>query len=389
MRALIAFDKFRDSISATEACAVAASALRRIKPGWQIDLCPVSDGSLDFVSILTQYRSGELVYGEVLDPHFKPIEAHIGLVDASKFSLSSKAWLRLPDKGRVVLIEIAQASGLQLLRAEERNPWYASSYGTGQLISMALALNPELIIIGMGGSATHDLGLGALEALGLRFRAENGDLLQRLIPAQWSRVVALEGELPSRLPRIILAPNTPAKLLGKAGAAALFGAQKGLRAEDIQKMEEQTQRMAELIISHFGKPAEQLMAVGGGAAGGLGIGLQAAFEAESVPGIALADRWLRLNQKIDAAQVIITGGGRVHIDAPEGRAAQYIVERASGRGKRIYCLANEVVMPDEGAPIPEGLREAKFEEMGGESPGSREVIRKIGDAVRKLAAEIA
>ena len=256
MRVLLAFDKFKDSMSAGEACAVAASVIRKLRPKWEVEMCPIADGSDGFASILTQKREGELFYEMVTGPNFKPVEAHYGIVDCAKFSLSSKAWLRLPDKGTVDVLEMAQASGLQRLPAEERNLWHTSSYGTGELIKLAAAKKPAVIVLGLGGSATHDLGLGALEALGLRFRAENGDILTHITPHMWSRVVAIEGEVPKKLPRIILAPNVQNTLFGAHGAAALFGAQKGLKAGDRQRLDEQTMRMAELLSGHFGERRE-------------------------------------------------------------------------------------------------------------------------------------
>ena len=248
MRVLLAFDKFKDSISSLEACGVAASALRRVHPDWELEIFPMSDGSDGFAPVLTQNKQGEMVYASVNGPMFKPAEACFGLVECSSFPLGTKAWLRLPDTGTVAIVEMAQSSGLGLLHPDERNLWHTSSYGLGEVLSVVFKLKPALIILGLGGSATHDLGLGALEALGLRFRTDTGDVIHHLTPHDWPRIVAIEGKVPQNTPRIILAPNTQNKLLGAKGAACLFGAQKGMKPGDYPILEEQTQRMAELYL---------------------------------------------------------------------------------------------------------------------------------------------
>lgn len=391
MRVLLAFDKFKDSMSASEACAVAASALRKIHPSWEVEICPIADGSDGFASILTQARDGELIYTTVNGPNLKPIEAHFGMVDNSNFSLSSKAWLRLNDRGSVAVVEMAQASGLAQLPNDERNLWYTSSYGTGELLKEALKQNPSLIILGLGGSATHDLGLGALEALGLRFRAENGELLQFITPQQISRIVAIEGEIACKnLPRIILAPNVQNKLLGSRGAAALFGPQKGLKHSDYQRLEEQTLRVAELLLSHFGAPRSLLEAPGSGAAGGISVGLGAALKTEMASGIELADRWLRLNERIERANIIITGEGRFDRGSLEGKGPEYIMAHAADRGKRIYCFAGQIVTGTK-ETLPDFLKETKICSIAPIGVSSEDSIRgAIGfltDAIKRTFEE--
>lgn len=347
-------------MTAGEACAVAASAIRKDHPTWEVELCPLSDGSDGFASILTQARHGELVYTTVQGPNFKEVEAHFGVVDCSNFSLSSKSWLKLPDHGTVAIVEAAQACGLAHLKRDERNLWYTSSYGVGELIRLALELKPALLVVGLGGSATHDMGLGALEALGLRFRAENGDLLTHLTPHDWPRVVALEGEIPSKkLPRILLAPNVQNKLLGPRGAATLFGAQKGLKRPDLLRLEEQTARMAELILSHFGAPRSLLEEPGSGASGGLAVGLAAAFKTEKVAGVELADRWLRFNDRVEKANIVITGEGKFDMGSLEGKAPQYVIARSAGRGKRLYCFVGQFVAGEQ-SKLPPPLNEARI-----------------------------
>jgi len=391
MRALVAFDKFKDSMSAQEACAVASRSLRSARPHWSVEICPLADGSDGFANILTQYRKGELFYATVNGPMFKPVEAQFGLVDCSHFSMSSKAWLGIPDRGKVAIVEMAQTTGLAQLKPQERNLWYTSSYGLGELLKIVFGLDPCLVIIGLGGSATHDLGLGALEALGMRYRAESGELLEHLTPQNFSRVVAMEGGVP-KAPRIILAPNVGNKLLGRKGAAKLFGPQKGLKQPDYQRLESQTQRMAEFLMGHFNAPNNLIDVKGGGAAGGIAIGLKAAFDNVEVwSGVELADRWLRLSERIERANVIFTGEGKFDEGSLEGKVPQHVISKASNHGKRIYCMVGQY-LHDPDQPTPESLAEANIIEIAPPSTAKEDSIKNavkyLGDAVTSVAESL-
>jgi glycerate kinase len=314
------------------------------------------------------------------------------MVDCSSFSLSNKAWLRLPDNGSVAVLEMAQSSGLSLLKGDERNLWHTSSYGAGEILSLAIKLNPALIIMGLGGSATHDLGLGALEAMGLRFRAQNGDPIPHITPHQWSEIAAIEGDFHwKNIPRIILAPNTQNKLLGSHGAAALFGPQKGLKHNDYGRLEEGTQRMAELITGHFGAPRSIVEAPGSGSAGGMSVGLQSALNIEMIPGIELSDRWLRLNESIERANIVITGEGKFDMGSLEGKGPEYVITRAANRGKRLYCFVEQFVAGDRNSLPPE-LSEAKILTTAPQniSPeeAAKDSVEYLGEAVKRAFAEI-
>lgn len=391
MRALVAFDKFKDSMSAQEACAVASRSVRSARPHWSIEICPLADGSDGFANILTQYRKGELFYATVNGPMFKPVEAQFGLVDCSHFSMSSKAWLGLPDSGKVAIVEMAQTSGLAQLSDAERNLWYTSSYGLGELLKIVFGLNPCLVIVGLGGSATHDLGLGALEALGMRYRAETGELLEHITPQSFSRVVALEGSVP-KAPRMILAPNVGCKLLGRKGAASLFGPQKGLKQSDYQRLESQTQRIAEFLMGHFNAPSDIIEKKGSGAAGGMAVGLQAAFKnVEIWSGVELADRWLRLSERIERANVVFTGEGTFDEGSMEGKVPQHVINKASNHGKRIYCMVGQY-LHDPSVPTPESLAEANIVEIAPQNTSKEEsiknAVRYLGDSVSSIVESL-
>jgi glycerate kinase len=173
VRVLIAFDKFKDSLTARQACDLAAQALRAERPDWQLDLCPLADGGEGFAEILTQAVQGEFHAFPVTGPRGGLVTASLGLVRLDQIPAAARSLLqlKLPGSARIALVEMAAASGLALLSQEARDPWQATSQGTGQLIQAAADLGAGAVLLGVGGSATNDLGLGALAALGFAFLA--------------------------------------------------------------------------------------------------------------------------------------------------------------------------------------------------------------------------
>ncbi len=194
MRVLLAFDKFKHALSARAACAAAAAGIREAFPHARTDEAPLSDGGEGFCEILTHAVSGTVHKHTVHGPRLKKVEAQWGEVDLSKIPKAARDLLDLPDHGRLAIIEMAQASGLALLEPGERNPWLTTSFGTGELIGHAANQHARAILLGIGGSATNDLGLGALEAVGLEFRDANGDSLKHLTPEKFGAVVRIAGD---------------------------------------------------------------------------------------------------------------------------------------------------------------------------------------------------
>src|SRR5688572_14253724 len=208
MRALLAFDKFKDAMSAHDACFNAAAALRAEHPSWEFDICPLTDGGEGFARILTESAKGELHIAQVNGPKGEPVFATFGLVPVKNIPAAARQRLALPintsDNATIAVIEMAAASGLALLLPHERDPWKTSSYGTGELMRTAASLNAGAILLGVGGSATNDLGLGALSALGLEFTG-GGEIFSPPTPERWSALDRIRGMVASDFPPIRVA----------------------------------------------------------------------------------------------------------------------------------------------------------------------------------------
>lgn len=345
MRALLAFDKFKDALSAAEACERAAAALRSVRPDWELDLCPLTDGGEGFAEILTTAAGGTIRRAWVTGPRGERVEARYGWVAARRIPAAARRLLDLPAVETLAVIEMAQASGLALLSAADRDPWLTTSVGTGELMRLAATDGAEAILLGVGGSATNDLGLGALAALGVEARTASGAALSPPVPATWEHLATLAGTA-VRLPPVRIACDVTNPLLGPTGATAVYGPQKGLQAADFARLEAQAARVAARVCAHFGQPEDLAARPGAGAAGGITFGLMAATGAQLLPGAAFVSAWLDLDRRLAAADLLLTGEGRFDESSLSGKGPGAVAAQALAAGRSVHVFAGAV------APLP-------------------------------------
>ncbi|MFH0795623.1 MAG: glycerate kinase [Candidatus Omnitrophota bacterium] len=304
MKIIIAPDSFKGSLSAITAAKIIKKGFLRSFPRAKYSLLPISDGGEGLVDVLLSGIGGKRLSGNVSDPLGRPMKASYGV---------------LPD-GKTAVLEMASASGLTLLKPEERNPLKASTYGTGQLIADALKRNVKRLIIGIGGSATSDGGTGMARALGIKFLdrkgkeiPDGGGGLKRL-----ARIDVSGLEPAIKKVEILVAADVNNLLLGKEGAACVYGPQKGADPEQVKVLEAGLSNLARVIAKDLGKEISSLPA--GGAAGGLGAGLYAFLGARIKRGIELVLDLVEFPEKVKAADLIITGEGRIDFQVKFGKA---------------------------------------------------------------------
>ncbi len=339
MNVLIAFDKFKDSLNANEACEIAATEISLLYPDWNLETAPLTDGGDGFCEILTKSRQGHLYKEKVHGPLFELVDAHLGVVELELLEPELRDWLMVPSNGKISIIEMAQASGLHHLNQDKRDLWHTSTLGVGELISRTVELESNALLIGVGGSATNDLGLGTLEALGLQFMSSENKPIVNLTPASWGMVDHMKGKIPSNLPLIRIACDVKNPLLGPQGAAAIYGPQKGLEAKDWIKIEAQSEHMAKMLCKYTDTNEMVIHEEGSGAAGGISFGLRTAFGAELVAGFDLVIRWLQLEKKLEDADLIITGEGRFDRSSLQGKGPGTLITKALNGKKRILVFA--------------------------------------------------
>ena len=347
MRVLLAFDKFKDSLNAREACEIAARALGPVASGWTLDVCPLADGGEGFCDILTGAAGGQVIASSVNGPRGEIVQATVGIVPLASIPEAARALVAPAARaGRaeaaIAVIEMASASGLALLSERDRDPWETTTFGTGELMRTATELGVDAILLGVGGSATNDLGLGALAALGLKFETAGGGRVELPIPARWREINRISGRIDPPLPPIFIACDVTNPLLGPRGAAAIYGPQKGLRPADFARLDHETARLALLLCSHSGTSDHLMELPGAGAAGGISFGLMAAAGAKLLPGFELVSAWLDLEARLASADLVITGEGRFDESSLSGKGPGAVAARALALGKPVHVFAGQV-----------------------------------------------
>ena len=299
MKVVIAIDSFKGCLTSKEANEAAAEGIRKAYPDAEIVEVPVSDGGEGYMEAFHAAIGGRLEEVTVRDPLMRPVVA--------KYLLHND----------LAVIEIAQASGLTLLTNEERNPMVATSYGTGQLVADAVRKGAKHIIVGLGGSATSDAGIGMLRALIDTF-AKHGS---------WDDIEALKDVT------FTIASDVKNPLYGENGAAHVFSPQKGASQEMVLALDERARKFADISAKHFGYDRSQMP--GAGAAGGLGYAFLQYLNAESRSGIQLLLDTIRFKDLVADADLIITGEGSADRQTLMGKLPMGILEQS---GRVPVCL---------------------------------------------------
>jgi glycerate kinase len=348
MRVLIAFDKYKGALGAPEACEVAAEVLRRARPSWELDLAPLADGGDGFCGILTRAAAGVLREERVsatVFPEAGHAEQHavpLGWVELERLPAAARARLELPPSARrLALVELAAVNGLAQLPPAQRDVWRSSTRGTGELIARAAAAGADAVLLGVGGSATSDLGLGALAALGWRFEDRSGAAFDPPLPRLWPQIARIAGATRA-LPPLRIACDVDNPLLGACGAAAVYGPQKGLRPQDLPRFEAEAERLARLACAHGGRELDLLQQPGAGAAGGIAFGLAVGTGARLVAGFELVAEWLDLSARLERADLVISGEGRFDATSLAGKGPGTLAREALRRGRRCAIFAGSV-----------------------------------------------
>ena len=320
-RIVVATDSFKGSLSSLEVAEAFASGFYRVFPHCEVAKVAVADGGEGTVEALVQTLGGERVSVMVHDPLMRPIEACYGIVNS----------------GRTAVIEMSAASGLPLLTAQERNPLNTTTYGTGEMIADALGRGCREFLIGIGGSATNDAGVGMLRALGFRFLdAEGaelvggGEILERIYSIDNS------GALPSlRDATFRVACDVTNPLYGPEGAAYVFAPQKGADEAMVERLDAGLKNFAEVVKRYNGEDIATLS--GAGAAGGLGGGFKALLGAHMERGVDMVLEAIRFADIIKRCDLVVTGEGRLDSQTMMGKTPSGVLQMAKSQG--IPCVA--------------------------------------------------
>lgn len=326
MNILIAPDSFKDCLSARDV----AESLQRglIDAGIEgnFEIAPMADGGEGTVESVIDATGGEMVRIRVMDPLMREIESFYGIT----------------GDGSTAIIEMAAASGLELLKPGERDPWVTTTYGTGQLIRNALEKGCNKILLGIGGSATNDCGAGMAEALGVKFTDRKGDSC-RLSGGYLGDVhrIWMDGLHPGvKGSEILVACDVSNPLTGPRGASHTYGPQKGADNEMVRKLDRNLAQFAELIREQLGMEIDKVP--GAGAAGGLGAGLMAFLNGRLMNGFDMIAEAIGLEEKIKQADLVITGEGKMDGQTQFGKTPFGVAQLAFKQGKPVIGVAGTV-----------------------------------------------
>ncbi|MBM3706148.1 MAG: glycerate kinase [Actinobacteria bacterium] len=323
---VIACDKYKGNLTALQVCSIIQMAAADVGRQVETVINPMADGGEGTVDTLVESYGGNYVETEVRNPIGEIIKARFGLI----------------ENGKTAIIEMSSASGLALIPQEKRNPLHTTTFGTGQLIKKALDSGCRKIIIGIGGSATNDGGVGAAQALGINFMDINkipvGSGGKELIKING---IDISGAHPAiRNSEIMVACDVDNPLLGKKGAAYVYGPQKGADRETVRILDRGLAHFAGIVKKELGIDVRRIK--GAGAAGGLGAGLVAFLNAKLLPGTDLIISATGLEEKIKNADLVITGEGSMDNQTFYGKSSYGVAVLAKKYGVPVITINGSV-----------------------------------------------
>jgi len=326
MKIVIAPQGFKGNLTALEVARAIETGVKRIVPDAETVLKPMADGGEGTVQALVDATGGEMMSTEVTGPLQERVKARWGI---------------LSDKTTAV-IEMASASGLPLVPTEKRNPFIATTYGTGELIRAALDHGCRKLIIGVGGSATNDGGAGMAQALGARFLDADGKELP-FGGAALARLAQIDiSNMDPRLAdfEVTLASDVNNPLCGPKGASAIYGPQKGATPDMVKQLDAALWHYADVIKRDLDIDLREVP--GAGAAGGLGLGLMVFLKARMVPGIDVVIKATNLVADLKGAELVFTAEGRIDRQSAMGKVPTGVAMAAKKFGATVIALAGEV-----------------------------------------------
>lgn len=319
MKIIIAPDKFKGSLTSFEVCNAIEQGLMRAGIGGDVYNFPLADGGDGFAAVMKHYMEMKTIQCQTVDPLNRPLTGNY-------------QW---SEKTKTAVIEMAVASGIALLKLDELDPFKASTYGTGLLVKDAIEKGAERIILGIGGSATNDGGVGILTALGFVFYDGHQQPIHDPAGGQLSQIRSMNK--PANLPGIDwdICCDVNNLFFGINGAAYVYGPQKGASEEDVRELDAGLENFAKVLFTTTGNNISEVP--GAGAAGGVAGGLMAALNATLLAGIDRVLDASHIHAALDNADLVITGEGKLDHQSLQGKVVGSVADLAGK--KNIPCIA--------------------------------------------------
>jgi glycerate 2-kinase len=321
VRYLIAPDKFKGTLSALEVGLIIAEVARQQDPKAEVDILPIADGGEGTAALLAVQLGAQPRSIETVDALGRPISAQYFVSQTEAF------------------LDMSSASGLSQIARNERQPLRSNTVGTGMIVREVINAGLAPVYVGLGGSATVDAGIGMAAALGYRFRDANGRLLKPL-PEHFAEIASIQKPRFAETPQVVGLADVETRLLGPAGAIYTFGPQKGLSSEQVQSLDHELAKFVDLIQLELG--VNHADAPRAGAAGGLGYGIMTFLNGTLVSGFAVVAERLKLKARIAAADIVITGEGKLDSQSLEGKGPFGVAAAGKEAGKPVWVVAGTI-----------------------------------------------
>ncbi|MFJ7983297.1 glycerate kinase [Lysinibacillus xylanilyticus] len=333
MKVVISPDSYKGTLSAIEVANAMQAGILDVDQSIETVILPVADGGEGTLESLVVSTNGRYISQYVLDPLGRVIEAKYGVLGDNE----------------TCVIEMAQTSGIMLLRDKEKNPELASTYGTGQLIKAALDEGFRKFIIGIGGSATNDAGVGMLKALGLLFKKEDGTLISDGVSSLLDLASIDVSQLDPRIAEatFIIACDVDNPLIGESGATAIFGPQKGVKKHQIAYFDSCIKQFADIVEKQFNIRLHDYK--GAGAAGGMGGALIAFLNGNFHAGIEIVIEAVQLKKHLEGAEFVMTGEGKSDRQTLHGKAPLGVAKAATLANVQAVLLSGAIDENDKPA----------------------------------------
>lgn len=336
MKLVIAPDSFKESLDAQQVAFAIERGFQSIFPEIHTVCVPVADGGEGTTEALVAATAGVQIAESVRGPLGEPLNAIWGLLGEQ------------PNTALTAVVETAAASGLDKISSAQRDALRATTYGTGELILAALERGVRRIILGLGGSATNDGGMGLLSALGARFLDAKGEVLEAG-GAALARLASIDlSQMDSRVAEteFLVACDVDNPLLGARGASAIFGPQKGATPEQVEQLDAALANLADISAKLLGRDCREV--AGAGAAGGLGYALVQFLNARMAPGIDLVLEAVCFDEQLQGADLVITGEGRVDGQSLSGKTPVGVARWAKRHDLPVIALCGSIGAGAEG-----------------------------------------
>ena len=321
MRYLVAPDKFKGTLSAQEVGRIVAEVAREQDGEALVDILPIADGGEGTAALLAVQLGAQPRSMETVDALGRPVSAQYFVSGGEAF------------------LDMSAASGLWQIAKDERQPLRSNTYGTGVIIRKLIDEGLTPISVGLGGSATVDAGIGIAAAMGYKFRDAAGRLLEPF-PTHFADFASIERSSFAKTPQVVGLADVETRLLGQTGAIYTFGPQKGLSPEQVESLDRDIAKFVHLIerelgVNHAAVPRS-------GAAGGLGYGIMSFLDGHLVSGFAVVAERLKLKERIAAADIVITGEGKLDSQSLQGKGPFGVAAAAKAAGKPVWAIAGTI-----------------------------------------------